>query len=897
MSRPSTEDWHSLPVEEVFRKLESNPDGLTSEEARRRLEQFGFNELVERRGISILEIFLSQFKDIFVIMLLIAILVSFIVGELGDAVTILAIVILNSVVGFVQNYRSEKALEAMKKLAAPKARLLRNGIETIIPAREVVPGDILLLEAGDAIPADARVFENIELKTDEAVLTGESIPVTKKSVVLDRETPLSERVNMVYMSTHVVYGRGKAVVTSTGMRTEFGKIAEMVQEAPREEPPLKIKLERFAKKIAIIIVVACAGIFLLGYFRGEPLLDSFIIAVALAVSAVPEGLPTIVTVTLALGARELARNNAIIRRLSSVETLGSTTVICSDKTGTITKGEMTVRKIFLTGRKVEVTGSGYKPEGGFYQGEEKVDPLEDRDLSLLLRIGALCNNSKLLSGTSWKIIGDPTEGALIVAAEKGGLNVEKLNKDYPRVAELPFSSERKMMTTIHRMPDDKLVAYVKGAVEVLLDKSAMILGEDGPKPLTEADKERILEVNSEMASNALRVLGIAYRELPQEGIELVEEKVERNLVFVGLTGMIDPPREEVIEATRLCEKAGIKVVMITGDHKLTAMAVAKEIGIMKSSKALTGADLDNMSDEELEEVVEDVSVYARVTSEHKNRIVKALKNKGEIVAMTGDGVNDAPALKRADIGIAMGITGTDVTKEAADMVLADDNFATIVNAVERGRIIYDNIRKFSFFLMRCNFDELVVISTFVLVGLPVPLTAVMILWINLITDGGPALALSFDPPLEDVMSRPPRNPKEGILHGKLASIIVSFVTQYLGTVFVFSWAYFIMGEPLVKAQTMAFLQAVMRELIIVWNCRSERKNAFRLSFLSNKFLLFSVVVSLLLSLMVIYLPPIQVLFGTAPLNLSEFAIVSMVACSGFLILPEVFANRKIWKWR
>ena len=897
MSRPSTEDWHSLPVEEVFRKLESNPDGLTSEEARRRLEQFGFNELVERRGISILEIFLSQFKDIFVIMLLIAILVSFIVGELGDAVTILAIVILNSVVGFVQNYRSEKALEAMKKLAAPKARLLRNGIETIIPAREVVPGDILLLEAGDAIPADARVFENIELKTDEAVLTGESIPVTKKSVVLDRETPLSERVNMVYMSTHVVYGRGKAVVTSTGMRTEFGKIAEMVQEAPREEPPLKIKLERFAKKIAIIIVVACAGIFLLGYFRGEPLLDSFIIAVALAVSAVPEGLPTIVTVTLALGARELARNNAIIRRLSSVETLGSTTVICSDKTGTITKGEMTVRKIFLTGRKVEVTGSGYKPEGGFYQGEEKVDPLEDRDLSLLLRIGALCNNSKLLSGTSWKIIGDPTEGALIVAAEKGGLNVEKLNKDYPRVTELPFSSERKMMTTIHRMPDDKLVAYVKGAVEVLLDKSAMILGEDGPKPLTEADKERILEVNSEMASNALRVLGIAYRELPQEGIELVEEKVERNLVFVGLTGMIDPPREEVIEATRLCEKAGIKVVMITGDHKLTAMAVAKEIGIMKSSKALTGADLDNMSDEELEEVVEDVSVYARVTSEHKNRIVKALKNKGEIVAMTGDGVNDAPALKRADIGIAMGITGTDVTKEAADMVLADDNFATIVNAVERGRIIYDNIRKFSFFLMRCNFDELVVISTFVLVGLPVPLTAVMILWINLITDGGPALALSFDPPLEDVMSRPPRNPKEGILHGKLASIIVSFVTQYLGTVFVFSWAYFIMGEPLVKAQTMAFLQAVMRELIIVWNCRSERKNAFRLSFLSNKFLLFSVVVSLLLSLMVIYLPPIQVLFGTAPLNLSEFAIVSMVACSGFLILPEVFANRKIWKWR
>lgn len=897
MNTPSTEDWHSLEMEEVFRRLRSNPDGLTSEEARRHLKKFGFNELRERRRVSVLEIFLSQFKDIFVLMLLAAILISLIVGEVSDAVTISAIVILNSIVGFIQNYRSEKALEAMKKLAAPKARLIRDGIETIIPAREVVPGDVLLLEAGDAIPADARVFENIELKTDEAILTGESIPVNKKSVVLDRETPLSERINMVYMSTHVVYGRGRAVVTSTGMRTEFGKIAGMVQEAPREEPPLKIKLAKFAKKIAIIIVLACAGIFLLGFFRGEHLADSFIIAVALAVSAVPEGLPTIVTVTLALGARELTKNNAIIRRLNSVETLGSTTVICSDKTGTITKGEMTVRKIFVDNREVEVTGAGYEPEGNFYQEEDEVNPVEDNHLSLLLRIGALCNNSKLLSGASRRIIGDPTEGALVVVAEKGGFSVEKLDTDYPRIAELPFSSERKMMTTIHRTPDGRLVAYVKGAVEVLLDKSTMILHKDGAEPIIETDKERVLKMNSEMASNALRVLGIAYRELPKETMEFVEEDIERNLVFVGLVGMIDPPREETIEARRLCEKAGIKVVMITGDHKLTAVAIAEEIGIAKSGKALTGADLDKMSDEELKEVVKEVSVYARVTSEHKNRIVRALKMNGEIVAMTGDGVNDAPALKRADIGIAMGITGTDVTKEAADMVLADDNFATIVNAVKRGRIIYDNIRKFSFFLMRCNFDELVVISTFILIGLPVPLTAVMILWINLITDGGPALALSFDPPLEDVMNRPPRNPEEGILHGKLASIIISFITQYIGTTFVFTWAFFVMGEPLVKAQTMAFLQAVMRELIIVWNCRSEKKNAFRLSFLSNKFLLISVILSFALSLTIIYMPPLQVLFGTVPLNLTESAIVSIVACTGFLILPEVFADRKIWKWK
>lgn len=866
------------------------------------MQEFGYNELVERERVTLLEIFLNQFRDIFVIMLLIATAISFLIGEIMDASTIAVIVVLNAVVGFVQEYRSEKAMEAMKKLTAPKARVLRDGREVIIPAREVVPGDIAILEEGDRIPADGRLLEVVELKTNEAVLTGESTPVGKTTEVVDEKAPVADRKNSVFMATHIIYGRGKAVITSTGMKTEFGKIAEMVQAVEEEETPLKQKLERFAKKLGILIVVICAVIFATELYEifilqvqaraeaVESIVNAFEVSVALAVSAVPEGLPAVVTVTLALGARELAKRNAIIRRLASAETLGATTIICSDKTGTLTKGEMTVRKIFVNDDIIDVTGVGYEPKGEFLLNGKPINPKDDDNLHLLLRASTLCSNAHY---DGKNILGDTTEGALIVAAAKAGMTKKELEATYPRVHEVPFTSERKRMTTVHKTPEGKLVAYVKGAPEIVLERCAYLLKDGKTKKLGEKERKAILATNEEMAREALRVLGVAYKELPDDVAEKIDaETVERDLVFIGLTGMIDPPREEAKEANRLCQQAGIKTVMITGDHKLTAVAIAKELGMLRSDMVLTGAELDQMSDEQFEKIVENVTVYARVSPEHKLRIVKALKKKGHIVAMTGDGVNDAPALKQSDIGVAMGITGTDVTREAADMVLADDNFATIVNAVEGGRAIYDNIRKFSFFLMRCNFDELAVIGIFALMGLQLPLTAGMILWINLVTDGGPALALSMDPPEKDIMKRPPRNPDEGILHGRLASIIASFITQFLGTAVLFYIAFYIWGRPLGEARAIAFVQATLRELIIVWNCRSEQHNAFKVGFTSNKFLLLAVLISALGTLFI----PYTGLFGTAPLDLTDWAIVLPVSLSGFLMLPEIFYGRKIWRW-
>jgi Ca2+-transporting ATPase len=895
-----TTAYHAMDIERVLHSLKTGREGLSGGEAQRRLREFGYNELIERKRITPLQIFLSQFKDVFVIMLLVATGIAFLIGEIIDASTIAVIVILNSMVGFIQEYRSEKAMEAMRKLTAPRARVVRDGREKIIPAREVVPGDITVLETGDRIPADGRLIEAIELKMNEAVLTGESTPVGKVTETIDERTPVPDRKNFVFMATHVIHGRGRAVITSTGMQTQFGKIAEMVQEVEEEEMPLKRKLEGFAKRLGMFVVVICAVIFALELYeifiiRIHPeveavrgIITAFQTSVALAVSAVPEGLPAVVTVSLALGARELARRKAIIRKLASTETLGATTVICSDKTGTLTKGEMTVREIYVNGRVIGVTGVGYESVGDFLWGGRPIQPKKDVNLSLLLRAGTLCTNAQY---DGKDILGDTTEGALIVAAAKAGMTKKDLEAAYPRVHEVPFTSERKRMTTVHRTPDGKLVAYVKGATEIILERCTHVLRDGKPKRLDEQGRRAILTTNEEMARRALRVLAVAYRELPRVK-KIEDEAVERDLIFVGLMGMIDPPREEAIEANRLCQQAGIKTVMITGDHKLTAIAIAKELGMLKSGRVLTGTELDQLSDEEFEKIVEEVTVYARVSPEHKIRIVRALKKKGHIVAMTGDGVNDAPALKEADIGVAMGITGTDVTREASDMVLADDNFATIVKAVEGGRTIYDNIRKFSFFLLRCNFDELAVIGTFALLGLELPLTASMILWINLVTDGGPALALSMDPPDKDVMRRPPRNPKEGILHGRLASIIISFICQFLGTAVLFYLAYYVWGRPLAEARTLAFAQATLRELFIVWNCRSERHNAFKMGFTSNKFLLLAVLLSALGTLLIPYVG----LFGTIPLDLTEWLIVLCISLSAFLMVPEIFYGRKIWRW-
>jgi Ca2+-transporting ATPase len=895
-------EWHAMETDELMRALKASEKGLSEEEAQRRLQEFGPNELVERKGITPFQIFLGQFKDVFVIMLLIAIAISVLIGEIIDASTIGAIVVLNSVVGFVQEYRSEKAMEAMKKLTAPRARVLRDRKEMLTPAREVVPGDIVLLEAGDRIPADSRLLEVVDLKTDEAVLTGESTPVGKTTEVLDEKTPVADRKNSLFMATHVTYGRGKAVVTSTGMNTQFGKIAEMVQSVEEVETPLKQKLAVFAKKLGMIIIGVCVvifalelyEIFVLGASTGAEaignILDAFETAVALAVSAVPEGLPAVVTVSLALGARELAKRNAVIRKLASAETLGATTVICSDKTGTLTKGEMTVRKVYVDGKMVDVTGVGYQPMGEFLKKGIRIEPKENEDLSLLLRAGLLCTNANY-DGKS--VIGDTTEGALIVAAAKAGMTKKDIESHYPRVHEVPFTSERKRMTTVHKTPEGKLVAYVKGAPEIILERSTQIVKDGKAEKLGAKERKTTLETNENMASDALRVLGVAYKKLSDNTPANIDEDfVENGLVLVGLIGMIDPPREEAKEANQKCQQAGIKTVMITGDHKLTAVAIAKELGMLKSEMVLTGSELDNITDEDFEKMAEDVTVYARVSPEHKLRIVRALKKRGHIVAMTGDGVNDAPALKQSDIGVAMGITGTDVTREAADMVLADDNFATIVTAVEGGRAIYDNIRKFSFFLLRSNFDELLVIGAFALLGLELPLTAGMILWINLVTDGGPALALSMDPPAEDLMKRSPRNPNEGILHGRIASILATFVTQCLGTGVLFYLAYYVWGRPLGEAQAMAFVQATLQELIIVWNCRSEKHNAFKVGFTSNKFLLIAVVFSVLLTVLI----PYTGLFGTAPLDPLDWAMVLPISLSGFLILPEVFYGRKIWRW-
>ncbi|MEM3466200.1 MAG: cation-translocating P-type ATPase, partial [Candidatus Jordarchaeales archaeon] len=794
-------------------------------------------------------------------------------------------------------------------------------------------GDILALEAGDHVPADARIIEAIELKANEAVLTGESVPVAKEVAVLKEDTPVSERRNMVFSATHIVYGRGKAIVTATGMNTEFGKIAGMVQTAEEEETPLQRKLNRFAGKIARIVILVCVVIFALealevamqGHFEVEGFIQAFMSSIALAISAVPEGLPAIVTIALALGAREFAKRNAIVRRLSSAESLGAVTVICSDKTGTITKGEMTVRKLYAEGKLFEVTGVGYEPKGEFRLGDNQVEP--SGSLEMLLRIGALCNNASLRGNgqkDTWEIFGDPTEGALIVAAAKAGLEKEVLEERFPRIGEIPFTSERKRMTTIHKAPSGEIHAYMKGAPEIVLEKCTHVLENGEEKPLTKERRKMILEVNEQLAGDALRMLGMAYRRLPENMEKYEEEAVEKEMVFIGLQGMIDPPREEAIEANKLCQKAGIKTVMITGDHKLTAVAVAREVGIFKEGDlVLTGEELDRVSDEEFEKIVEKVTVYARVSPEHKLRIVNALKKKGHIVAMTGDGVNDAPAVKAADVGVAMGITGTDVTKEASDLILTDDNFATIVKAVEQGRVIYDNIRKYARFLLACNFDELLVIGSFAILGglfgiemFPLPLLPAMILWINLVTDGGPAIALATDPPDVDVMDRPPRKPEEGILHGMGAFIIASFLLQAAGTILVFCLEYYVWpAHPWVlpdgtideisreltyrEATTTAFVQAAMFELFVVWNCRSEKHSVWRMGrkAFENKFFVIADLASAALTLGITYIPVTQQLFHLTGLSLIDLAYVLGVASWGLLVLPELFMGRRVWKWQ
>ena len=882
-----SEEYHSVEASVVLESLGSSEQGLTEEEARKRLEVLGFNELVKGKGVTALEVFARQFQSFLIALLIFASVISFLLGETTDAIIISSIVVLNALLGFAQEYRAEKALAALKKLAAPKAKVLREGKEAVIQARAVVPGDIILFEVGDCIAADARLTKAMSLKIEESLLTGESVPSLKVLEALPKDAPLADRENMAYSGTTVTYGRGRGVVVATGMETEFGKIAEHIQQTKEEPTPLQQRLRSLGVILGTSILLICAVLFAIKLLAGEPILDSFMMAVALAVSAVPEGLPAVVTVALALGVRRMSSRNAIVRRLASVETLGRTTVICSDKTGTLTKDEMTAKKVLVNGQLFDITGTGYEPKGEFLQSGNTIDPKKDRGLALLLKIGCLCNYASLEEKHGWSIVGDPTEGALLTLAAKAGMWREELSKEHPTIAELPFDSSRKRMTTIHEL-DGKRVAYVKGAPEILLELSSFVHTEARGRELSQDERERTLAAVKHMAADALRVLAFAYREIPS-GMELDSEDIEKDLVFVGVVGMIDPPRQEVKQAIAKCKEAGIRPVMITGDHGLTARAIAEDIGILEEgARVVTGVELDRMSDEELEREVESIGVYARTSPEHKLRVLEALQSRGHIVAMTGDGVNDAPAVKGADIGISMGIKGTDVTREASDIVLADDNFATIVKAVEEGRGICDNIRKFIRLLLSTNLDEILLMAGATLLGLPLPMLPIQVLWVNIVSDGLPALALSFDPYEKDIMQRKPRSPTEGIFHGMLLFVLAAAVIDFLAEMLLLLYWRNTSFVSLARLRTMIFTSTVLFELLFVFNCRSEKRSVFRTNVFENKKLVLAVALSFVLQLAVIYLPFLQPLFKTVSLNASDWLVILAISSTGLLILPEVF---------
>ena len=871
--------WHAMETAEVLKELQSDPDlGLKEEEVQSRLEKYGLNELKKEEKASPLLLFLNQFKNILIIILLIATVLSALVGEIVDALLILVIIIFCAILGFVQEYRAERALEALKKMLSPTITVLRDSKEKDVPSKELVPGDILLLEAGDKIPADARLIKVPSLKCDEASLTGESLPVTKEEKPLDEDVALVDRKNMVFAGTTVTYGRAKAVVTATAMKTEFGKIAEEVTAAEPKKTPLEKRTGEIGKWLGIISLAICflvAGIStvkeaLAGTLNLEFVITAVMFAVALAVAAVPEALAAIVTGALAIAMHQMAKRNALVRKMPAVETLGCTTVICSDKTGTLTKGEMTVRRIFTEGTIVEVSGVGYEPLGKFSCPEiAKVQ--KSKPFRLLLEAGLLCNDASLEeSEGKWIIKGDPTEGALIVAAEKAGFGHVETNLDNPRIAELPFSSERKRMTTIHQMKDGKRIAFLKGAPEIVLKKCTHILENGEAWDLMEEEKNQILKINEEMAQTALRVLGFACKELPEQ-IKVSEEEVEKDMVFLGLMGMMDPPREEAIEAVRACKTMKIKSIMITGDHEITAVSIAKEIGIHEEGDlVLKGEELEKMSDEEFEKIVDKVTVYARVSPIDKLKIVRAWKKRGEIVAMTGDGVNDAPALKHADIGVAMGITGTEVTKDASEIVLSDDNFATILKAIERGRWIYDNIKKYLTYLLRCNITEVAVIGGIVLIMGPkyLPLLPAAILFINLVTDGLPALALGVAPPDPDIMQRPPRDPKESVFTWEVKAFILMAL---LIEIPFFYFLFFHELADITAARTEIFFIFIIIELVIALNFRSMKFSIFKTP--PHQWLVLAIISQFLLTALLIQIPSLRNSFGIEKPSLGMLGII------------------------
>ena len=865
------QQWHMLSVAQTFEKLSSSARGLTVIEAERRLTEHGPNQLQASSRISPWTILLEQVKNVLIIILLFATALSAFLGHGVEAIAITVIVLFAVILGFVQEYRAERAIEALREMAAPTATVVRDGRERRINARELVPGDLILLATGDKVPADSRLIEAVNLQTVEAPLTGESAPIQKHTNPLeDERLPTGDRKNLVYAGTVVTYGRGRAVVVATGMATEFGKIARLLESVDTAKTPLQHNLDRVGKTLARVSVGVVLVIVALGVFRGQPFVEMLIFGVALAVAVVPEALPAVVTISLALGVKRMVKRNALVRRLPAVETLGSTSVICSDKTGTLTRDEMTVRQVFVGGEMLKVSGRGYEPQGKFSVNGTEVEPGEP--MLVLMRAAALSSDARLErneTGDKWEIKGDPTEGALVVLAAKAGLDKPELDAQFSRVSEIPFSAETKRMITLHDTLDG-VTAYAKGAPEVIVQSCEFELTGEGRKPMDESRRAAVLDIAREMAGEALRVLAVARKR------DTSQEAADKDMTLLGLVGMIDPPRREARAAVHECEQAGIKVMMITGDHPLTAKAVARELGISKNGQIVSGPELEAMDDAELERVIESIEVCARVSPTHKLRIVTALQKRGQIVAMTGDGVNDAPALKKADIGIAMGITGTDVSKEAAAMTLTDDNFASIVAAVEEGRGIFSNIKKYLMYLLSSNVGEIGLMAGATLAGLPLPLSAVQILYVNLATDGLPALALAVDPPEEDLMRRPPREPSTGIFTRPVVMLmLVGGLWSTVVNLGLFVWA-LNSGRSVQEAMTMTFVSLVLIQFFKAYNFRSDRHSVLRHPF-ANKWLNLAIVWELIMLGLIIYVPILERTFGTYGLTAWDWVIIIALA--------------------
>lgn len=882
--------YYDEAADAVLKTLNTSETGLSSGEAESRLKKYGKNELQEEKKVSLVKLFLSQFTSFLILILMAAALVSAFLGELIDAFVILFTVFLAGVLGFVQEYRAEESIKLLKSLTSPEAVVVRDGKEGKVPSSVLVPGDILVLQAGDRIPADSRLLEAQSLKIDESSLTGESVPVEKNTKIFLPETPQPDRKNMAYTGTSVTYGRGKAVVVATGMSTAFGKLAGLLGEIERDRTPLQEKLDQFGRWLGAATLIVVAFVAVLGILQGFDPFEMFLWGVALAVAAIPEALPAVVTVGLALGVRRMVKRHALVRKLPSVETLGSTNIICTDKTGTLTQNKMTVEKVYVNGTALSVTGKGYEPVGDFFKEDKPVS--EDLHLHKLLVTGALCNDAGLAQEEEgiWDILGDPTEGALVVVAAKQGIWRTALEEKHRRVGEVPFSSERKMMTTLNTS-EEGLYAYSKGAPEVILGCCTKIFLDGQERELTPEIRQEILDKVNDLANQTLRVMGFAYRQVPEN---IVPEEAEREMVFAGLMGMRDPPREEVKVAIATCTSAGVRTVMITGDHKTTAFAIAREIGIYREGDlVLTGVELDALGTKEFEDIVEKVSVYARVYPEHKLKVVNALKKKGYIVAMTGDGVNDAPALKAADMGIAMGITGTEVSKEASSMILTDDNFASIVSAVEEGRNIFKNIKNFIAYGLTCHIGVVLIVLVGVLAWQILPVIAVQILWINLITDGLPPLALSLEAPDRGLMKQKPRKSTEGLVSRRMLiaslGLGILIAVQSIGVLY---WA-LEEGMTLAKIQTLIFTLVVMSCMFNAFNWRSERYSIFSLGIFTNRSLIYAILSTVLLQLAAIYVPLLQTAFRTVPLSLSDWGIIIPLASTTLIVMELT----KYLEWR